>query len=46
MAVYKCKQCGETVETRCAPKKCKTCGAEKDDIIKQAAPKDTKKGKE
>ncbi len=35
MAVYKCDQCGETIESRCKPGKCSACGAAKDNLIKQ-----------
>lgn len=27
MAIFKCKECGETKEGRCKPKKC-SCGAD------------------
>ncbi len=39
MAVYKCNQCGEIIESRCKPGKCSACGAAKDDLIKQEAVK-------
>ncbi len=35
MAVYKCDQCGEIIESRCKPGKCSACGAAKDALIKQ-----------
>ncbi len=35
MAVYVCAECGSTVESRCKPGKCKSCGAVKDKLIKQ-----------
>jgi rubrerythrin len=27
MATFKCKECGETKEGRCKPRKCPACGA-------------------
>lgn len=39
MAVYVCAECGNTVESRCKPGKCKACGAVKDKLIKQEQPK-------
>ena len=27
MAVFKCRECGETKEGRCKPRKCQACGA-------------------
>lgn len=30
MAVWKCGECGNTVEARCKPGKCKVCGAPKE----------------
>ncbi|MDF1535102.1 MAG: rubredoxin [bacterium] len=27
MAVFKCRECGKTMEGRCKPKKCPSCGA-------------------
>ncbi|MCL6612347.1 MAG: radical SAM protein [Peptococcaceae bacterium] len=35
MAVYKCVECGNIVESRCKPGKCKSCGAVKDKLVKQ-----------
>ncbi len=37
MAVWKCAECGNVVEARCKPGKCKTCGAPKDKLAKEAA---------
>jgi len=34
MAVWKCSECGNIMENRCKPQKCKTCGAEKGKIAK------------
>lgn len=39
MAVYKCEECGNVVESRCKPGKCKACGAQKDKIVKQDQPR-------
>ncbi|MGQ9558051.1 MAG: RCKP-type rubredoxin-like domain-containing protein [Desulfurispora sp.] len=39
MAVFKCSQCGEIMESRCKPGKCKSCGAPKEDLQKQEQPK-------
>lgn len=39
MAVFKCQECGEVVEVRCKPAKCKACGAPKDRLEKEAPPK-------
>jgi rubrerythrin len=35
MAVWKCKNCGETKEGRCRPAKCPKCGAPKESFEKQ-----------
>ncbi|SFR05458.1 RCKP-type rubredoxin-like domain-containing protein [Desulfoscipio geothermicus] len=42
MAVWKCQSCGNIVEGRCKPGKCKACGAPKDSLEKQAPPKKEK----
>lgn len=39
MAVFKCAECGNVVESRCKPGKCKICGAVKDRLIKEEQPK-------
>ena len=39
MAVFKCGKCGQVVEARCKPAKCPGCGAPKDELVKQEAPK-------
>ncbi|MCL6476979.1 MAG: radical SAM protein [Peptococcaceae bacterium] len=39
MAVFKCEECGNIVESRCKPGKCKACGALKDKLVKQDQPK-------
>lgn len=39
MAVWKCSVCGEIKESRCRPKKCPNCGAEKEEIIKDEGEK-------
>jgi ABC-type ATPase with predicted acetyltransferase domain len=36
MAVWKCGECGNILEARCKPGKCKTCGASKDKLAKEA----------
>lgn len=35
VAVWKCAQCGNVVEARCKPGKCQSCGAAKDQLVKQ-----------
>ncbi|OAT81408.1 RCKP-type rubredoxin-like domain-containing protein [Desulfotomaculum copahuensis] len=39
MAVYKCAECGNVVESRCKPGKCKACGAPKDKLVKEETKK-------
>ncbi|AEG14908.1 radical SAM domain protein [Desulfofundulus kuznetsovii DSM 6115] len=39
MAVWKCQECGNVVEARCKPGKCKSCGAPKDKLVKEAQPR-------
>ncbi len=45
VAVFKCSKCGNVVEARCKPGKCPSCGAPKDELIKEAAPKAPKASK-
>jgi len=35
MAIWKCQECGNVVEARCKPGKCKSCGAVKDRLLKE-----------
>lgn len=42
MAVFVCEKCGNTVDTRCKPKRCPGCG-ESGTLVKQAPPKKEKK---
>jgi len=35
MATWKCQECGNVLENRCKPGKCKVCGAVKDKLIKE-----------
>lgn len=35
MAIWKCQECGNVVEVRCKPGKCKSCGAVKDRLLKE-----------
>ncbi|MEW6275782.1 MAG: RCKP-type rubredoxin-like domain-containing protein [Bacillota bacterium] len=44
MAVWKCAECGNVVEARCKPGKCKSCGAPKDKLVKEGAPETAGKG--
>ncbi len=37
MASWKCSECGATSEGRCRPKTCKSCGADKEKIVKEEA---------
>ncbi len=36
MALWKCSKCGHTAEGRCRPKTCPTCGAPKEDFVKES----------
>lgn len=42
MAVFTCEKCGATIDTRCKPKKCQSCG-ESGCLVKTSPPPD--KGK-
>jgi len=37
VAVWKCAECGNVVEARCKPGKCKACGAPKAKLAKEEA---------
>lgn len=40
MAIWKCKNCGTTKESRCKPKKCPNCG-EANTMEKEGGPDET-----
>ena len=44
MAVFTCEKCGATIDTRCKPKKCATCG-EEGCMCKEETAAPPKKGK-
>ena len=39
MAAWKCSKCGNVDEARCKPGKCPSCGAPKEELVKQETPK-------
>lgn len=43
MAVWKCKACSAEVEARCKPGKCPSCGAGRDNLLKQEKPSGIRK---
>jgi hypothetical protein len=43
MAIWKCQECGNILENRCKPGKCKACGAVKDKLIKEEQEKGQKR---
>ena len=43
MAIWKCQECGNILENRCKPGKCKVCGATKDKLFKEEQEKGQKR---